>query len=516
MYLFTAGLGIGLTGLQAAQSGINVTGQNITNINTPGYSRQRANLSTGYAVQIDKLQFGLGVNVTQIQSIRDRFLEMQLTQTITRQAGTQTRYEGIENISALFLENGESGLGIELQRFFQSFQELAARPENDAVRTNVTTRAQILISGLKSRYNLIEERRIEANRSIASMVNEVNALAEQIAKLNNEIATEVPKGSNNNARDQRQAAVDKLAELVGIQVYEDTQNRLTVTVENGMPIVSGSSSMKMVADKVNSEGHYAIEIVIGSSGEKIDVTSAIKGGKIGGLIDLRDNQLPGYLMQLDQLAAGVVYQVNQIHRDGAGLDTPATAGGLDFFMSTDGANDPIWGLPIGVGSGNNYKGMVSKLGINEDILRDPRLIASGDPASVDENGLPIAGPGNNVIALKLADLQNAENTIDATNVGYLWDPVTSKYTVGNSGPFSIFISGIANRIGNSAQSLRTNAITDENVRAALEVQRDRLSAVDMDEEATNLIVYQRSYQACSRFISVINQLTDQLVNNFGR
>ncbi|MDR1842113.1 MAG: flagellar hook-associated protein FlgK [Holophagales bacterium] len=513
MYLFTAGLGIGLTGLQAAQNGINVTGQNITNINTPGYSRQRVNLSTGYAVQIDKLQFGLGVNVTQIQSIKDRFLEMQLTQTITRQVGTQVRYEGVENIAALFVDNGESGLGAELQKFFQSFQELAARPENDAVRTNVVTRAQILISGMKSRYSQIEDRRAEANRSVASIVNEVNSLAQQIARLNNEIATEIPKGSNNNARDQRQAMVDQMAELVGIQVYEDTQGRLTITVENGMPIVSGSSSIKMVANTLDANGQFTVEMEIGANGEKIDVTSAIKSGRMGGLLDLRDNILPGYLMQLDQLAAGVVYQVNQIHRDGVGLND--TIGGRDFFVSTDGGND-TWGLPNGVGSGNSYKGMVLKLGLNEDIVRDPRLVAACDPSATDEYGNSTAGPGNNDIALLLADLQNKGNTVDALNVGYTLDPVTGKYTVGNSGPFSNFISSIANKLGNEGQSLRVNANTDENIRAALEIQRDRLSAVDMDEEATNLIVYQRSYQACTRFVNVINQLTDQLINNFGR
>jgi len=515
MYLFTAGLGIGLTGLQAAQNGINVTGQNITNINTPGYSRQRANLSTGYAVQIDKLQFGLGVNVTQIQSIKDRFLEMQLTQTITRYSGTQARYEGVENISALFLENGESGLNTELQKFFQSFQELAARPENDAVRTNVVTRAQILISGMQSRYRQIEDRKSEANRSVASIVGEVNALAEQIARLNNEIATEIPKGSNNNARDQRQALVDQIAELVGVQVYEDGQGRLTITIENGMPLVSGDRSMKMLADELDANGNYNVEIEIGSNGEKIDITSAVKNGKMGGLLDLRDNILPGYLEQLDQLAAAVVYQVNQIHRDGAGLDDPTTAGGRDFFVAKDGANDG-WGLPVGVGYGNNYKGMVLRMGLDENIVKDPRLIASGDPTSVDDFGGTLAGPGNNEIALRLAELQNAENTVDAMNVGYTLDTVTGKYTVGNSGPFSTFISSISNKIGNQGQSLRVNATTDEDIKVALETQRDRLSGVDMDEEATNLIVYQRSYQACSRFISVINQLTDQLINNFGR
>ena len=508
MYLFSAGMGIGLSGLQAAQNGINVTGHNITNINTPGYSRQRVNLQTGLAVRIDKLQFGLGVNVSQIQAIRDRFLDMQLTQTISRQFGTKTRYEGLENISSVFTENGEYGLTIELQKFFQGFEELAARPENDAVRANVLSRAQTLIAGLQSRYNLIQEKRDQANRSVASTANEVNAIASQIAKLNQQIEAEVPKGSDNNARDQRQALVDKLAELVGIQVYEDTQGMLTVTVENGIPIVSGGSALTMVTTDVNSDGNFQVEIVIGNPwenppgsgifvpGEKIDVTDSIKGGALGGMLDLRDNIYVEYMEKLDQLAAGIALQVNQLHRTGVGLDGVTT--GLDFFVATGGGNDPS-GLPTGVDATNHYKGMVSRMAVNDLLLYDPQLVASGDPASPD------AGPGNNEIALQLAALQNAVNTVDANNSG-----------VGNSGPFDVFISSISNKIGNQTLNLQTTANTDENIRASLEIQRDRLSAVDYDEEATNLIVFQRSYQACSRFISVIDQLTDQLINNFGR
>jgi len=512
MYLFTAGMDIGLTGLQAAQNAINVTGQNITNINTPGYARQRVNLETGFTVQIDKLQFGLGVNVKQVQSIRDRFLDMQLTQTITRQFGTKTRYEGVENVASLFVDNGESGLGVELQRFFQAFEELAARPENDAVRTNVVTRAQTLIAGLQSRYGMIEDKQIQANRSIASIVNEVNTITTQIAKLNQEIATEHPKGSNNNARDQRQALVDKLAELVGIQTHEDINGRMTITVENGMPLVSGNGSVPMVANNVDANGNYIVQVKIGSQvpdgpQNYEDVTKNIKSGTLGGLIDLRDNILPGYMEKLDQLAASIVLQVNQVHnREHHGM--PAGTG-LDFFVAASAGNNPA-GLPNGVIPGNGYKGMVAQLGVNSQIVDDPKLIVAGDPLS------PNAGPGNNEVALELAALQNKENTVDGNNSYFGIDPITGLPTVGNSGPFSVFISSVANKVGNEGLGYKSTADTDENIRAALEVQRDRLSAVDFDEEATNLIVFQRSYQACSRFISVINQLTDQLVNNFGK
>ena|GEM_PF-271949 len=524
MYLFTAGMGIGLTGLQAAQNGINVTGQNIANINTPGYARQRVNLQTGFAVQIDKLQFGLGVNVNQIQSIRDRFLDMQLTQTITRMFGTKTRYEGVENVASLFIENGESGFGIELQRFFQSFEELAARPEDDAVRMNVVTRAQTWITGLQSRYALIEEKRAQANRSVASIAAEVNTLTAEIAKLNHQIESEVPKGSDNNSRDQRQALVDKLAELVGIHVYEDHHERLTITLENGIPLVSGTTSLEMLTNDTDSEGNFIVEVRIGSpkeyppgsgnwiKGETFDVTSAIKNGTLGGMLDLRDNLLVEQLTELDRLAAGVVQEVNLLHITGHGLGTDPDQ--TYFFVGnnfdytdpnhlTTGIN---WttglpnenGLGVAIDISNDYKGIVKNLNVNSLIVDNPRYVASADA---------MGEPGNNVIALQLSELQDKQNTVK------FLDKDGNTIT---KGPFSSFISSVANKIGNMALKLQADANTDENVRVALEIQRDRLSAVDFDEEATNLMVYQRSYQACSRFINVINQLLDQLINNFGR
>ena len=536
MYMFTAGMDIGLTGLQAAQNAINVTGQNITNINTPGYARQRVNLETNYALQLNTLQFGLGVNTKQIQAIRDHFLDMQLTQTITRQAGAQTRYEGVENVAALFMENvtesSESGFGIELQRFFQAFEELAARPEDDAVRTNVVTRAQTWITGMKARYSMIEDKRAEANKAVGSISVEVNTLAAQIARLNKEIACEYPKGSDNNSRNQRQALVDKLAELVGIQCYEDSLGRMTITVENGIPIVSGDRAFVMHTSNVDPEGMYRVEIEVGNPyesppgsgiwfpGEKVEVTKDIKSGKMGGMLDLRDNILPEYMHNLDQLAAGVVAEVNKIHYTGAGLG-PGTDMIYFFVNNTDFANgtqnEIVWppppttemGLPSNNGTGmpveinNNFALMVKNLNVNKVIVDNPRYVAS---ASVNGE------PGNNEIARRLAALQTTDNTVRVP----VFDSAGNLISTISKGPYSEFISSVANTVGNQALKLQASSNTDENIRVALEIQRDRLSAVDMDEEATNLMTFQRSYQACSRFINVINQLTDQLINNFGR
>jgi flagellar hook-associated protein 1 FlgK len=229
---------------------------------------------------------------------------------------------------------------------------------------------------------------------------------------------------------------------------------------------------------------------------------------MGGMIDLRDNLLPGYMRELDQLAAGVVQQVNTLHAAGTGLNTGTT--GWQFFVGNNfdttlqTGNDAL-GLPLDNGLGDpidfahDYAGMVRNLNINQVIVENPRYVSSADA---------LGEPGNNEIARKLAELQTKDGTV------IVRDRVSGLPIY--KGPFSTYISSVANEVGNLALKLRNSANTDENIRVALEIQRDRLSAVDMDEEATNLIVFQRSYQACSRFISVINQLTDQLVNNFGR
>lgn len=489
----TASLNIGLSGLQAAQSALSVVGHNISNVNTPGYSRQRALLSSKDSQTFGTLQFGMGVNLTNILGVRDRFLEMQIVQATGRQKGSEVRYAGLEGIAPVFEENGEAGLGTLIQRFFQSFQELSARPEDGAVRRNVVGRAQSLVDGLKSRWNLLQEQRSQADRNIGSLVQEVNNLTKLIASLNDRIATEVSPGADSDARDQRKALADRLSELVGVQVFEDSKGRMQVTLDSGAAVlVSGSTAYTLTATPDASLGNfYRVDVSLGS-GTPINVTGAIRDGALGANLDLRDNLLATYQRRLDEIAAGIAGQVNLQHRNGFALDGVST--GLDFFLgsSPNGAN----GLPVTVSPATYYRGMVNSLTVNAAIASDPRLIAAAGVAGA---------AGNNQNALALAALQSASGTVDTNGDG-----------LGDAGPFSTAVGALANTIGTQAQGFQTRSTNDENLLTALSNQRERISGVDLDEEATTLLTLQRGYQASAQFISVINQLTDQLVNQFGR
>ena len=209
---------IGLTGLSASQSALNVVGHNIANVNTPGYTRQRADLSSNVASAQGQVYFGTGVSLNSISGIRDKFLDLQIYKETAVQTGADQRYSTVNAIATSLGDTSSSGLGAQIQSFFQSFQDLAASPESTALRTNVVGKAQTMITSLKTQYSMLDDQRRSADQSVGDLVAQVNSLTSQIAKLNDQITSTVPVGSNNDAIDQRKALTDKLSSLVGIRL----------------------------------------------------------------------------------------------------------------------------------------------------------------------------------------------------------------------------------------------------------------------------------------------------------
>ena len=486
-------LNIGLSGLQSAQSALGVVGHNISNVNTPGFSRQRPILTTNPSQIFGGLSYGAGTGVAAVESIRDRFLDLQILQTTSVKSGMDIRYQTLEGISPVFDPSADANLNTLVQKFFQGFQDLAARPEDAALRTNVVGKAQAMVNGLKDRYTLLTEQRNQANQAVASLVTQVNGLLSDIASLNQQIANEIPKGSNNDGRDQRKEATDKLASLIGVTAYEASDGTYTIMLDSGSAsLVVGTTAygLSLTPDPLNN--NYNSVLVSLGGAATVNVTGQITGGELGGRLDLRDNLLAGYNRQLDQLAAGIQSSVNLQHRTGFALDGATT--GLDFFQGgvANGAN----GLPATVNAAGFYLGAVSALTVNAAISANPTLIAAAGVAGA---------AGNNTNARAIANLQSNPATVDTNGDG-----------VADSGPFSTVIGALVNSIGTATSTLQSSTTTQENLLAALENQRQRISGVDLDEEASRLIAFQRAYQASARFLSVIDQLTDQLVNQFGR
>ncbi|MBK9795580.1 MAG: flagellar hook-associated protein FlgK [Holophagaceae bacterium] len=490
-----ASLYLGLSGLQAQQSALNVVGQNIANVNTPGYTRQRADLTTNFSQVEGQVYFGTGVSLTSVQGIRDRFLDLQIYRETAKQTGAQERYTGLNAIAGSLADTGSSGIAAQIQAFFQGVQDLSAQPENAALRANLINKAQGMVSSMKSRYQLLDDQRNSADQSVRSLVTEVNTLTKQIANLNQSIMTEATPGANNGARDQRKALTDKLAELVGISVFEGAKGEYQITLDSGAGVlVNGTSSYDLSTSAGGAlDGKSSVML-----GGTFDVTGGIKEGALGAKLDLRDTILPGFQKQLDELAAGITSQVNLLNRSGYAPGGAAPTG-TDFFRGSV-ANDAN-GLPTSLSpsAANPYKGMVAALAVNAAVVANPSLIATA--------GAPVPP----AVTAAVGDNRNAK-------------AMASLQTSGNSGlggvvlgsPYASVVGTLVSDVGNAVQTWDTNATAQQNLVLALQNQRDSISGVNLDEEASSMMTLQRGYQASARFISVINQLTDQLVNQFGK
>ncbi len=487
-----AGLFLGLSGLQAQQSALNVVGNNIANVNTPSYSRQRADLSASQALGQGGVYFGTGVSLNDVQGIRNQFLDLQIYRETARESGASDRYAGLNAVAPTLGDSTSTGVAAQIQAFFQGFQNLASQPENASLRTNLVGQAQTLITGMQGQYRMLDDQRNTADLSVKNLVNQVNNLTSQIAELNQTIGTEITPGSRNDARDQRTALTNQLAQLVGINVNEGSHGEYQITLDSGAAaLVNGNTSYQLSTSPDPAlDGHLRVDSTMG--GTVMDVTSKISDGSLGAQLDLRDNIYPGYQRQLDQLAAGIASQVNLIHRAGYAADGVTT--GMDFFQSgvANGAN----GLPVVISAAANYKGMVNALSVNAAVAANPGLIAAAGVAGA---------VGDNANANKLAALQFTSGTVDTNGDG-----------VGDSGPYSSVAASLVGDVGTKVQSLEAQSTTQQNLVTALKSQRDSISGVDLNEEAATMMTLQQGYQASGRFLTVINQLMDQLVNNFGR
>ncbi|MDP2875495.1 MAG: flagellar hook-associated protein FlgK, partial [Holophaga sp.] len=308
-----------------------------------------------------------------------------------------------------------------------------------------------------------QDQRKQADGVVGNLVTEINAATIEIAKLNARIGAEPTPGADSDARDQRQGLINKLADLVGVQVFEDSKGQMQVTLDSGAAVlVSGITAYRLKATPDPLLGNfYRVDLDLGSM--TVDITASVKEGAMGASLDLRDTLLPGFQQKLDELASGIGTQVNALHNPGFGL--------VDLIH-----RDFFTGLPAGV------PGAANGIRVNTALTGDPRLVAAANVSGA---------VGNNETARAISKLYD-------------------------SGSFGATVSSLTSSIGSKAQEYKNRVTSDENLMVALQNQHDRISGVDLDEEATQMMAFQRGYQASARFISVINQLTDQLVNQFGR
>ena len=430
------------------QAALSVTSNNIANVNTPGYTREVANLEEASPAQFGNLEFGGGVQLADIESVRDNILQMRLNQETQSQGKLSTFTNGMNQIQTVFNEASGAGLQSLLSNFFNSFQSVASDPTNTGDRQAVVGAAKSLAAGFQQTATTLAQQQQTADQGVVQTVQQINQLTARIANLNGEIATTAGAGLNTNSfEDQRAQLITQLSGLIDVQTIAANGNTLTLTAGNGTELVVGNQSSNLQAG-VNPATSFQDVYARGT-----DITPSIQGGTLAGDIQLRDQEIPSLQNSLDTLAYNVENAVNS--QNAAGFDLNGNAGGNIFQPPSS----------------------VASAALNMTAaITDPNLIAaSGDGTA-----------GDNTNATALADLQNQSIVNGQSPISYYADLVST--------------------IGNDAQTASSQLTGGALLIQQLNDQINSVSGVSLNEEGANLILYQNAYTAASRVANVVDTL----------
>ena len=312
-------LNMGSKALTVQQKGIYVTGNNIANVNTPGYSRQRLNMSSDVPLNTGIGPVGSGVTANEIERVYDRFLGVQINNE-TQSLGQWEAYkDSVERVEMVFDESGGYGLNQVMSEFWNSWQDLTNNPSGSVERTVLVAKSEMLTATLSQNYEDLQQIQRDIDSSTEGAVDKTNRLSENMVDLNQKIIqTELGGHTANEYRDQRDLVLKELSELIDISSFEDANGGVTVSVGKGQVLVEGTHTYKL-ATQPDASGHRDITW-IDSSGNSVIISDDISKGKLKGWLDARDVDISDSLNKLDTLAYDLMDAVNLQHRLGFGLD----------------------------------------------------------------------------------------------------------------------------------------------------------------------------------------------------
>ena len=561
---------MGANALQAMQIGLQVTGNNIANANTPGYVRQEVVYAPAPVQKLGSLILGLGVQVDGIIDKIDRFVLDRLVGARGERAGAEVREGAYHEIESLI--NGLSGevdLGSSLATFFNSIGEVLNDPTSAAARNLVIGQGGTLASTFNNLASRAQTLRREYNNQITASAEEINNLTERIRQLNIQIATVEGGGSSNSdaggLRNARQVAIDRLAEIMGITVAEQRNGAVNISV-GGEFLVFEGQRREVELELSNGDGMTLSTVRFTDTRSPI-VSST---GKLAGLYAARDEVVGGFISGLNELAGLLAFEFNKVYSQGQGTV------GFERLTSTNGVADA--GVPLDA-AGLSFTPVSGRFQLlvhnkSNDITKTHDILIDLNGIDHDTTLNDVAAALNAIegISATITASGRLELAVDAANTEFAFAGDTSGFLaamglntfftgstandigvnselkgLGNEAKFAASSGGLGRDTdtGNAAKLFQllekpldgaggltlpgvydrlVNTITQgatvaksvaEGFRVfegTLDGQLQAVSGVSLDEEAVRLIMLQRIYQASARFIQAAAEMLDVLVN----
>lgn len=466
---------IAVGALQADQAALNVVANNISNANSTTYSRQVSDWQENTPLNINGIAYGTGASVTGVTSIRDSVLEKRIDQQTTDASGSSARLSALDSVQQIFTvptststtssgTSTQSDLSSVMTDFFNTYSTLESAPTNTTYRTNVMSAASTLTQTFNNIAKDLTNERNTLDNQVSSYVTQINSLTKAIATLNNEIQ-QAGTANTGTLEDQRQADIKSLSNLIGVSQISTENNGLTITTSSGAVLVAGGSASTLTTGKGTSGATNSMTtITLGTTDLTSDLTNG--GGTLGGILTVRDQDIPSVQNTIDTLAKGIISAVNTVNAAGYDQTGTGTSHGIAMLTGT-GAGD------IAIASG----------------FTSTNIAASGVSGST--------GDGSNASTMaSLLDVSKA---------------ATYFSSLGTQTPVNYYSAFITN-LGSTVSQVNTTYNAQSASLSQLQSQRNSLSAVSLDDEAASLQVYQRSYQAASKVFSILNTILAASIN----
>ncbi len=474
-------LNTGITGLSAAKKGLQTTGHNISNANTEGYSRQRVNQVTNFPVIKDGLITGTGTRVRSVNRMHDAFLERRLNQDISKKEFFEERTSQLQQLEQIFNEIDSEGLNKVLNRFFNSFRELAAQPENETIRSVVRDNASLVVKDFHRIRETMDSTAYNIDKKVRADITTINQYIKDISKLNTNIAIlEAANDETGDLRDQRDLAIRHLSEHFDVNSYTDNRNNFIVNAKGVGTLVSAGEHQELVIGtrgRGESSNNMAGSVeVFFKSRPQTAITDRFTGGSLSSCINVRNVDLQKYQSKMDEIALEFSHTVNAIHRRGF-VNRPIEMDESGAII-TDESKGPITGIDFFKIPDDSYHA-AAKIDLSDAVKADLNNIATA---------LAPNSPGDNRIALGISKIQH-ERLADEGTV-----TLEEKFlkTIGN--------------IGLETGKATLNKDQTTGILAQTTALKERVSGVSLDEEAANMVRYQHAFDASARVMRTADEM----------
>jgi flagellar hook-associated protein 1 FlgK len=572
MGLVTSGLTAGRNALLSYQGALQVVGNNVANAGNVDYTRQSVELSAVNGTKIGPgLRPGAGVAITGLKRHVDEALENRLRASTGDLQSAIAQRQGISQIEVYFNDLTGSGISSQITDFFTSLSDVQNAPDDLAIRAVAIANGEALARTLRSTRTNIIETSLNLNDEIRRVVADADRVAAEIAGLNTQIVSVEAGGTGqaNALRDRRDALIRDLSEVFDVQVREQASGAVNVYV-GSEPLIQHGASRGLTTENELDGSFERVTVRFADTNATINVA----GGVIEGIIKARDEQALAQVTKLDQLAAGIIAEVNAVHADGQGLraftsvvasnvvdDPAAPLNSLDaglqnlpqngsFFISV---TDEATGSPVsyrievdldGQGVDTTLEDIVTAIntdvaGVNASITPDHRLSLTadagfaftfgndGDSFRADSSKLLAAlgintffeGSGADDIAVRevlrsdsgFLAAATVNHVGDGNNAGRLSALTNQASDALNGATIFEFYNGIANSVAADGAAVQNTMEAADVITSSLEEQRQSVSGVSLDEEAIGLLKYERAFQGAARYVSTIDSMLQELL-----